>query len=83
MVGDIIMRVSLRVLIRTVCTAALPFLLLTASWQVLIGTASRTTPSARYREVDVAHSHFQHRIVVPGSVLRQIQICGRKCHFLK
>ena len=30
---------------------------------------------------NAAHSHFQHRIVVPGSALRQIEILREKVSF--
>ncbi|XP_073339189.1 E3 ubiquitin/ISG15 ligase TRIM25-like [Pagrus major] len=57
----------------------------TASWQVLIGDrqpdhAFGSEPS-HPGEGNVAYSHFQHRIVVPGSALRQIEILREKVSF--
>lgn len=54
--------------------------------QVLIGAASRTTPSAQNRAQlggvgNAVRSHFQRRIVVPGSALRQIEISRENVSF--
>ncbi len=81
--GDIMQGHS-GLLIRTVCIATLTSSrpsLVAGAYQVRQPDHSFSSEPGRAGEGNVAHSHFQHRIVVPGSALRQIEILWEKVSF--